>query len=164
MCLALASDTWAEVMFVTSRKKLRRTRMWVHSLAIDSGRSTKTVAEPFSLVFRIKTTEMVSPLTYHGRVEQFCECIKNELLCFKWVNWMAWELYLSQSVQFSCSVVSNSLRHHGLQHAGLPVHHQLPEFTQTHVHWVSDAILLPHPLSSPSPPNFNLSQHQGFFH
>ena len=76
---------------------------------------------------------------------------------------MAWELYLSQSVQFSCSVVSNSLRHHGLQHAGLPVHHQLPEFTQTHVHWVSDAILLPHPLSSPSPPNFNLSQHQGLF-
>ena len=39
-------------------------------MAIDSGRSTKTVAEPFSLVFRIKTTEMVSPLTYHGRVER----------------------------------------------------------------------------------------------
>ena len=46
---------------------------------------------------------------------------------------------------------------------GLPVHHQLPEFTQTHVHWVSDAIQLSHPLSSPSPPAFNLSQHQGLF-
>ena len=45
----------------------------------------------------------------------------------------------------------------------LPVHHQLPEFTQTHVHWVSDAIQLSHPLSSPSPPAFNLSQHQGLF-
>ena len=44
---------------------------------------------------------------------------------------------------------------------GLPVHHQLPEFTQTHVHWVSDAIQPSHPLSSPSPPAFNLSQHQG---
>ena len=44
---------------------------------------------------------------------------------------------------------------------GLPVHHQLPEFTQTHVHWVSDAILPSHLLSSPSPPAFNLSQHQG---
>ena len=47
--------------------------------------------------------------------------------------------------------------------AGLPVHHQLPEFTQTKVHWVGDAILPSHPLSSPSPPAFNLSQDQGLF-
>ena len=46
---------------------------------------------------------------------------------------------------------------------GLPVHHQLPEFTQTHVHRVSGAIQLSHPLSSPSPLAFNLSQHQGLF-
>ena len=45
---------------------------------------------------------------------------------------------------------------------GLPVHHQLPEFTQTHVHWVDDAIQPSHPLSSPSPPAISLSQHQGF--
>ena len=44
---------------------------------------------------------------------------------------------------------------------GLPVHHQLLEFTQTHVHRVGDAIQPSHPLSSPSPPTFNLSQHQG---
>ena len=44
---------------------------------------------------------------------------------------------------------------------GLPVHHQLPEFTQSHVHWVSDAIQPSHPLSSPSLPALNLSQHQG---
>ena len=43
----------------------------------------------------------------------------------------------------------------------LPVHHQLPESTQTHVHWVSDTIQASHPLSSPSPPTFNLSQHRG---
>ena len=43
---------------------------------------------------------------------------------------------------------------------GLPVHHQLPEFTKTHVHWVSDAIQPSHPLSSPSPPAPNASQHQ----
>ena len=43
----------------------------------------------------------------------------------------------------------------------LPVHHQLPEFTQTHVHLVSDAIHPSHPPSSPSPPALNLSQHQG---
>ena len=46
---------------------------------------------------------------------------------------------------------------------GLPVHHQLPEFTQTHVHWVGDAIWPSHLLLSPSPPAFNLSQHQGLF-
>ena len=46
---------------------------------------------------------------------------------------------------------------------GLPVHHQLPEFTQAHVHRVSDAIQPPHFLLSPSPPAFNLSQHQGLF-
>ena len=47
--------------------------------------------------------------------------------------------------------------------AGLPVHHQLPEFTQNHVHRVSDAIQPSHPLSSPSPPAPNPSQHQGLF-
>ena len=46
---------------------------------------------------------------------------------------------------------------------GFPVHHQLLEFTQTHVHWVGEAIQPPHPLSPPSPPAFNLSQHQGLF-
>ena len=46
---------------------------------------------------------------------------------------------------------------------GLPVHHQLLEFTQTHVHWVGDAIQPSHPLLSPSPPDLNLSQHQGVF-
>ena len=46
---------------------------------------------------------------------------------------------------------------------GLPVHHQFPESTQTYVHWVGDAIHPSHPLSSPSPPALNLSQHQGLF-
>ena len=45
----------------------------------------------------------------------------------------------------------------------LPVHHQFPEFTQTHVHWIGDAIQPSHPLSSPSPPVFSLSQDQGLF-
>ena len=67
------------------------------------------------------------------------------------------------------SVSVQSLRHVQLcdpvdcSTPGLPVHHQLPELTQTHVHWVNDAIQSSHPLSSPSPPAFNLSQHQGLF-
>ena len=63
---------------------------------------------------------------------------------------------------FSPSVVSDSLRPNGLQHTGFPVHH-LPDFAQTHVHWVSDAIQPSHPLLPPSPPALSLSQHQGFF-
>ena len=56
----------------------------------------------------------------------------------------------------------DSLRPHESQHAGLPVHHQLPEFTHTHVHRVSDAIQPSHSLSSPSLPAPNPSQHQSF--
>ena len=65
------------------------------------------------------------------------------------------------SVQFSCSVMSDSLQPHGLP--GFPVHHQLPELAQTHVHRVSDTIQPSHPLLPPSPPALNLSQHQGLF-
>ena len=64
------------------------------------------------------------------------------------------------SVAQSCPTLRNPMN---CSTAGLPVHHQLPEFTQTHIHWVSDAIQPSHPLSSPSPPALNLSQHQGLF-
>ena len=67
------------------------------------------------------------------------------------------------SAQFSRSVVSDSLQPMNCSTPGLPVHHQLPEFTKTHVHRVSDAIQPSHPLSSPSPPAPNPSQHQGLF-
>ena len=63
----------------------------------------------------------------------------------------------------SCSVVSDSLWPHGPQHARLPCFHYLQEFAQTHAHWDGDAIQSPHPLLTPSPPAFKLSQHQGLF-
>ena len=62
---------------------------------------------------------------------------------------------------FSCSVMSNSLRSHRPQHARLPC--SSPELAQTHVHWIDDAIQPSHPLLPPSPPVFNLSQHQSLF-
>ena len=65
------------------------------------------------------------------------------------------------SVAQLCLTLCDSLDHSTL---GFPVHHQLPELTQTHVHRVSDAIQPSHPLSSSSPPAFNLSQPQGLFH
>ena len=63
------------------------------------------------------------------------------------------------SVAQSCPTLCDPVNH---STPDLPVHHQLPEFTETHVHRVSDAIQPSHPLSSPSPPAPNLSQHQSF--
>ena len=64
------------------------------------------------------------------------------------------------SVTQSCPTLCNPMNH---STPGLPVHHQVPEFTQTHVHQVGDAIQPSHPLSSPSPPAPNPSQHQSLF-
>ena len=74
-------------------------------------------------------------------------------------------LSFNYSVQFSsvaqsCSTLCDSMNH---STPGLPVHYQLPEFTQTQVHWVSDAIQPSHALSTPSPPAPNPSQHQTLF-
>ena len=74
-----------------------------------------------------------------------------------------WPLLTHDSVQFSCrSVVSDSLQPHELQNSRPPSNHQLPESTQTHVHWVGDAIPPSHPLPSPSPA-FSLSWPQSLF-
>ena len=72
-------------------------------------------------------------------------------------------IHISQSVSSvaqSCPTLCDPMN---CSTPGLPVHHQLPEFTQTHIHRVSDAIQPSHPLSSPSPPALNPSQHQGLF-
>ena len=64
------------------------------------------------------------------------------------------------SVTQSCPTLCNCMN---CSTPGFPVLHYLPELAQTHVHWVSDAIQPSHPLTSSSPPTFNLSQHQGPF-
>ena len=66
---------------------------------------------------------------------------------------ISWSLLL-----FSCSVVSSLGNPTDFSTTGFPILHHLPEFAQTHVHWVSDAIQPSYPLSSPSPPTFNLSK------
>ena len=79
-----------------------------------------------------------------------------------WIR--VWGLW-SGSVQFSSVAQSSPTLCDPMNRstADLPVDHQLPEATQTHVHWVSDAIQPSHPLSSASPPAFSLCQHQGLF-
>ena len=89
----------------------------------------------------------------------------NELLCLRIVLSAVRQYSLIASVQFSLATQSRLTLCHPMDCStpGLPVHHQLPEFTQTHVHRVGDAIQASHPLSTPSPLALNLSQHQGFF-
>ena len=75
----------------------------------------------------------------------------------KWTN-----IYIISSVQ-SLSRVRLFATPHGLHAARQAISHQLPEFIQTHAHWVGDATQQSRPMSSLSPPTFNLSQHQGLF-
>ena len=63
---------------------------------------------------------------------------------------------VAQSGPTLCDIMDYSM-------PGLPIHHHLPELAQTHVHWVGNAIQSSHPLSSPYPPAFNISQYQGLF-
>jgi len=92
----------------------------------------------------------------------WCQTVRFKI-CLQ--QWCIWASYLASSVQFqfNCSVVSDSLQPRELQHARPPCPSPNPEFTQTHVHRVGDAIQPSHPLSSPSPPAPNPSQHQGLF-
>ena len=75
-------------------------------------------------------------------------------------QWLSFQSFQFSLVTQSCPALCNPMNR---RTPGLPVHHQLPEFTQTHAHWVSDAIQPSHPLSSPSPPAPNPSQRQGLF-
>ena len=91
--------------------------------------------------------------------------MKLEISCSLTADYKATVIKTACSVQFSsvaqsCPTLCDPMNQ---STPGLPVHHQLPEFTQTHVHQVSDAIQLSHPLSSPSHPAPNPSQHQSLF-
>ena len=86
-----------------------------------------------------------------------------ENICWEFTIWLCTLLVSYLSSQFSphlCPTLRNSI---DFSMRGFPVRHQLLEPTQTNVHWVGDAIHPSHPLLSPSPPAFNVSQHQGLF-
>ena len=85
----------------------------------------------------------------HSTLQCMCDCFI--------VKWLPYSFQFS-SVTQSCPTLCDPMNR---STPGLPVHHQLPEFTQTHIHRVSDAIQPSHPLSSPSPPAPNHPQHQG---
>ena len=97
--------------------------------------------------------EMPSTLSCPFSLQYLTPCRYKNALCF----------IRAASVQFSHSVVSTLSDPMDCSRPDLPVHHQIPEFTQTPAHWVSDVIQPSHPLSSPFPPTSSLSQHQGLF-
>ena len=87
--------------------------------------------------------------------EAWCAAIHGVTKSWIWLSdWTTTDQV--RSVTQSCPTLCNRMN---FSTPGLPVHHQLPEFTQTHVHWVGDAIQPSHPLSSPSPPAPNPSRH-----
>ena len=103
--------------------------------------------------------QSIPPLCPRPRQPQVCclcrwvyFCFVNKFICLFSVQF--------SSVAQSCPTLWDPMN---CSTPGLPVHHHLPEFTQTHVHWVSDAIQPSHALSSPSPPALNPSQHQSLF-
>ena len=93
---------------------------------------------------------------YTNKLQTFCFTTKpNQGAISAYIS-SVWFSSVAQSCPTLCDPMDCST-------PDLPVHHQLPEFTQTHVHWVSDAIQPSHPLLYPSAPAFNISQHQGLF-
>ena len=124
--------------------------------------SSAVILEPKKI--KSVTVSIVSPFICHKT------CIhtwgkENFLTCIFWYKLLITLNKLSYSLQFSsvtqsCPTLCDPMN---CSTPGLPVHHQLPEFTQTHIHWVNDAIQPSHPLSSPSSPAPNPSQHQGLF-
>ena len=109
-----------------------------------------------------KETAFKSPYKTYICIYTHTEYLKYNMLSFITVMTKRWKYHGSiqfSSVAQSCPTLCDPM---DCSMPGLPVYHQLLEITQTHVHWVGDAIQPSHPLSSPSP-TFNLCQHQGLF-
>ena len=127
----------------------------LRELVMDRGACCAAVHGVAKSWTRLSWTELavqkiLSLIRFHLFLFLFCY-----MQCFK-VSWTYQFSSVAQLCPTLCDPINRST-------PGLPVHHQLPEFTQTCVHQVGDVIQPSHPLSSPSPPALNLSQHQGLF-
>ena len=118
----------------------------------DTGKCSQHV-EPTSTFFHyIQTIVTTAEITHN---ERLCRSALSKHILKNQENYFQFS-----SVPQSCPTLCDPMN---CSTPGLPVHHHLPEFTQTHVHRVSDAIQPSHPLSSPSPPAPNPSQHKTLF-
>ena len=119
---------------------------------IPSFNNREEISHPDFITFSIRNFEFCYKMKKKELMDSHKSLIKRNLFCIVSVQF--------NSVTQSCPILCNPM---DCSTPGLPVHHQHLEFTQTYVHWVSDAIQPSHPLSSPSAPAFNLFQHQSLF-
>ena len=120
--------------------------------ALGTGYTHENYNSPIILIINGELTAWIEQNYRYFLVDQIAGWLNTEVL-------KAASVQLS-SVSQSCPTLCDPM---DCSTPGFSVHHQLLEFTQSHVHWVSDALQPCHPLSSPSAPAFNLSQHQGLF-
>ena len=155
LCQQWARDTAGTVRWPVAHLQ-RELRRWVQ-LAEGHARTMRAKQEPCT--WGEGTGE--PGLSWESQAVSLSElaCSLSCARCFGGGSWLVGLLQFSSVAQLCpnpCDPMNCSM-------PGLPVHHQLPEFTQTHVHRVSDTIQPSHPLLSPSPPAPNPSQHQSLF-
>ena len=126
---------------------------WLQNLSTSTNRG-RVIPHPFLLTFNVLLVSPISQTQLEAR-EQGSYVMQSLESAYRGIS----SVQIS-SVAKSCPTLCNPM---DCSMPGFPVHHQLPEFTQTHVHWVSDAIQPSHSLWSPSPPSFNLAQHPSLF-
>ena len=159
------SRKWKPVQYSCLDNSVERGAWWVTAHGIAKCQTTKhgmATESTFDFVDFIIISSCFHSIDFCSNFYCFLLLLL-DLHSFFVSSFIRWTLLLlfSCSVQFSCSVMSNSLRPHGLQHARPPWPSPTPGAYSNSWHHVSDAIQPSHPLSSPSSPTFNLSQHQG---
>ena len=120
------------------------------------GSNCRPSLTPVSLFHPLSKKDTISPFI-PGYI-YICVCVYIYIYIYNYTHFCMYQSVTS--VAQSCLTLYNPM---DCSTADLPVHHQLLEFTQTHVHWVGDASQPSHPLSSPSPPALNFSHHQDLF-
>ena len=125
-----------------------------------AGRNINNLRYARDTTLRAESEEELKSLLMKGKEESEKVCLKLNIQKTKIMASSPISSVQFSSVTQSCPTLCNPMNH---SMPGLPVHHQLLEFTQTHIHQVGDAIQPSHPLLSPSLPALNPSQHQGLF-
>ena len=150
----------------------------VNCASVLSQRNLKHYTQIYFYLFLSRNSwfTMLCQSLLYSKVTQFYTCTHSFPLWFTPGDWIQFPVLCSRTLLFIHSIHDRSVQFSSVAQLcpslcdpmnrstpGLPVHHQLPEFTQTHVHRVGDAIQPSHPLLSPSPPAPNPSQHQALF-
>ena len=153
------------VLISSSRESFQpRDQTHVSCSSCSAGRffTTESSGKPCIYVYIHTHTYVYMYIYIHTHTVEYYSATREKAILLFTTTWMELE---GISVQFGsvtqlCMILCDPM---DCSMPGFPAHHKLLELVQTHVHWVSDAIQTSHPLLSPSPPAFSISQHQGLF-